>query len=249
MKKTISFLLAVLLLCSVASVPMTALGAKKVKVDALDHVQVFPNNGRKGELRVCYGGFKLDGVQVYRSETGEKGTYKKVGTTRNSTFFVDDQGLKNNKRYFYAVRPFIKKNGKTYFGPFTKADGWTMLTAAYATKLLKTAYRIAAMTSLIIRVGSNVRCRTVWRFPAGNPAARGGSSRSRAARLQPKKRSRNTCTVILPAIESMSWWMRSILNSVESFISSASTIRWIARRCLMKIGSSMSRPRDPSWGL
>ena len=144
MKKTISFLLAVLLLCSVASVPMTALGAKKVKVDALYDVQVFPNNGRKGELRVCYGGFELDGVQVYRSETGEKGTYKKVGTTRNSTFFVDDQGLKNNKRYFYAVRPFIKKNGKTYFGPFTKADGWTMLTAAYATKLLKKAYRVAA---------------------------------------------------------------------------------------------------------
>ena len=143
MKKMISFLLAVLLLCSVVSVPMTAFGARKIEWDFFDP-QVFPNDNRTDELRVYLGSFGWDiKVQVFRSETGEKGSYKRIGTIRKDGYYID-KGLKANTRYYYALRKCETVNGKTYYSKFIKTSAWTMPTVSYANKLLKKAYRVAA---------------------------------------------------------------------------------------------------------
>lgn len=142
MKKTLSFLLAVLLLFGSVSVSLSAFGAKTVKPEK-KYFDVFPNDSKSGELRLYFGTFSEDGIQVFRSETGERGSYKKIATVRTEPYCID-RGLKANTRYYYAIRSFIKTDDKTRFGPFFKNSGWTMPTVSYANKLLKKAYRVAA---------------------------------------------------------------------------------------------------------
>ena len=144
MKKTISFLLALLLLCSAVSVPMSAFGAKRIKWDLFDP-QIFVNDNKPDELRLYlgfYGGQDIK-VQVFRSETGEKGSYKCVGTIRQDGSWID-KGLKKNTRYYYALRQVKTVKGETRYSRYVKVSGWTMPTVAHANKLLKKAYRVAA---------------------------------------------------------------------------------------------------------
>ena len=142
MKKLISFLLALLLLFGAVSVPMTAFGAKRIKWDLFDP-QVFVNDNKTDELRVYLGSYGRDiKVQVFRSETGEKGSYKRVGTIRRDGSWID-KGLKKNTRYYYALRQVKTVKGETRYSRYVKVSGWTMPTVAYANKLLKKAYRVA----------------------------------------------------------------------------------------------------------
>ena len=143
MKKLISFLLAIVLLFGAVSVPMTAFGAKRIKWDLFDP-QLFVNDNKTDELRLYLGSYGRDiKVQVFRSETGEKGSYKRVGTIRQDGSWID-KGLKKNTHYYYALRQVKTVKGETRYSRYVKVSGWTMPTVAYANKLLKKAYRVAA---------------------------------------------------------------------------------------------------------
>ena len=61
----------------------------------IDMVDILQNNG------ISYG--RDIKVQVFRSETGEKGSYKRVGTIRRDGSWID-KGLKKNTHYYYALR-------------------------------------------------------------------------------------------------------------------------------------------------
>jgi len=144
MKKTLSFLLALLLLCGAVSVPMSAFGAKRIKWDLFEPY-VYVNDNKTDELRLYLGSYGKEDikVQVFRSETGKKGSYKRVGTIRRNGTFIDKE-LKKNTRYYYALRQVKTVKGETRYSRYVKVSGWTMPTVGYANKLLKKAYRVAA---------------------------------------------------------------------------------------------------------
>ncbi len=144
MKKAISFLLALLLLCGAVSVPMSAFGAKRIKWDLFEP-QIFVNDNKPDELRLYLGSYGQEDikVQVFRSETGKKGSYKRVGTIRRNGTWID-KGLKKNTHYYYALRQVKTVKGETRYSRYVKVSCWTMPTVAFANKLLKRAYRVAA---------------------------------------------------------------------------------------------------------
>jgi fibronectin type 3 domain-containing protein len=62
---------------------------------------------------------KVDGYQIYQSDS-QFGTYTKVKTiTKNSTTSYTVSGLKNTNRYYFKVRTYKKVNGKVYYGSFS----------------------------------------------------------------------------------------------------------------------------------
>lgn len=57
------------------------------------------------------------GYQVYRSLTGEKGSFEKIAETTDT--FCQDKTAKRNTTYYYSVRVFRKAGGKTYYSGFS----------------------------------------------------------------------------------------------------------------------------------
>ncbi len=142
MKRMISVLLAALILLSCAAVPATA-SAKKDQLEEIYDLYVFvPENKSKTLCLTWYKSeeTKPDGYQIFRSDSGKKGTYEKIATTTEPTY--TDSGLKNQTVYFYAVRAYAKRGGKILYSPIAKRDCCTKLTRSYAAKLLKKGYEI-----------------------------------------------------------------------------------------------------------
>lgn len=60
------------------------------------------------------------GYQIYRS-TGSKGKYKLVGTVKGgSTKTFTDKKLICGKNYYYKIKSYVKSNGKTTYGAYSK---------------------------------------------------------------------------------------------------------------------------------
>ena len=148
MKKTLSALLAMLLLCFVV-LPLTV-SAKVPVVHTPEYLRVMVNRNTSKRLLLDWSGsYSVDyeeipsGYEIYRSETGKSGTYKKIATTRKETY--NDSGLKNGTVYYYKVRGYLKKGDNTFYSKFVIGCGCTKLTNHQATKLLQKAYRMAGM--------------------------------------------------------------------------------------------------------
>lgn len=75
------------------------------------------------------------GYVVSRSTTGKKGSYKKIATVKGKTSFTDSK-LSSSKAYYYAVRPYSVKKGKTTYGSYKYADLSTKPTKAFIKKKL-----------------------------------------------------------------------------------------------------------------
>ncbi len=60
------------------------------------------------------------GYEIYRATT-QNGTYKKIATTKSTTY--TNKGLGRNKGYYYKVRAYRIVNGKTVFGSYSSIVG------------------------------------------------------------------------------------------------------------------------------
>ncbi len=159
-KKILSSLLAVLMLALPQSAAFAAGTASDFKASSAavtpGEISILNLNSESKlhQLTVyiaCSG--KVSGAEIYRSSNGKKGTYQKIALVKNTDTgpFADswsemsyyDKGLKNSKQYFYKARPYLKANGKTYYGSFVSADGFTTLTKSYVSKKLQKAYSVA----------------------------------------------------------------------------------------------------------
>ncbi len=148
MKKMLSALLVALLLFC-AALPLTV-SAKAPVIHTPEYLRVMVNSNASKRLLLDWSGSysaeyeEIPSVfEIYRSETGKSGTYKKIATTKKETY--NDSGLKNGTVYYYKVRGYLKKGDNTYYSKFVKGCGCTKLTNNQATKLLQKAYRMAGM--------------------------------------------------------------------------------------------------------
>lgn len=141
MKRRISFLLALLTLLSCVFVPVSV-SAKKDTPEQIEDLYVFVPDNQAKTLRLTWyeGERKPGGYQIYRSDSGKKGTYQKIATITEPVY--TDSNLKQHTVYYYKVRAFETKGGKTVYGPFAKRDCFTKMTKAYVSKLLKNGYEI-----------------------------------------------------------------------------------------------------------
>lgn len=73
------------------------------------------------------------GYVIFRSTTGKSGSYKKLTTVKGKTNYTDKK-LKSSKTYYYAVRAYRVKNGKTTYGPYKYANLSTRPTNAFIAK-------------------------------------------------------------------------------------------------------------------
>ena len=141
MKRWISVLLVMILLLSSTGIPLFAFAKETLAYEVYDLYVFVPDNKPK---TLCLSWYeeeiKPDGYQIFRSDSGNKGTYRKIATTTGSSY--TDTGLKNQTVYYYAVRAFENKGGKTVYGPFARHECCTRITKTYAAKLLKNAYEI-----------------------------------------------------------------------------------------------------------
>ena len=149
MKRTLSAFLAMLFLLSFMTLPVTVY-AKEPTVYTPDYFRVFvpKNEAKKLQLEWDTRLYSDDEIlptafEVYRSDSGENGTYKKIATTKETEY--TDTGLKNGKVYYYRVRGLVKRGGKIYYNKFSKDNECTKLTNNQTTKLLQKAYRMAGM--------------------------------------------------------------------------------------------------------
>ncbi len=61
--------------------------------------------------------------EVYRS-TSKKGKYKKIATTKKTTY--TDKKLKGKKKYYYKVRVSKKINKKNYYSSYSAVKSVTV---------------------------------------------------------------------------------------------------------------------------
>ena len=142
MKRAISLLLVLVTLLSFAALPAQAASKGKALSELGDIlVQVPDNKAKTLEISWYDYGNQPDGYQVYRSTSGKSGTYQKIATLKKTKY--TDTGLKNQTVYYYAVRAFQTKGGKTIYSPFIKSSNFTKITKAYARKLLMKAYQVS----------------------------------------------------------------------------------------------------------
>ena len=66
------------------------------------------------------------GYQVYRSLTGEKGSFEKIAETTDT--FCQDKTAKRNTTYYYSVRVFRKAGGRTYYSGFSNVKSGKLKT-------------------------------------------------------------------------------------------------------------------------
>ena len=141
MKRFVLFLLSALLVLSVFfAVPCAASADEDDGEDALVTVE---NEGKKTRLLLSWGtNLHGDGVQIYRSETGKKGTFEKIASVRGKSFYRDT-GLKANRIYYYKLRPFSKTSDGYVYGAFVEATGATAVTQSFLKKQLNAAITAA----------------------------------------------------------------------------------------------------------
>ena len=142
MKKSNRVLLISLLLLFVAALAgfscAAASNAKPARVSGLQ----ITTNGKAKTLKLSWNRQgNVKGYQVYRSESGKKGSYNRIAVVKKPVFA--DSGLKHSKTYYYAVRAYAKQNGKNVYGAFSKVNLSTRITKAYARKLLLKSFWVS----------------------------------------------------------------------------------------------------------
>ncbi len=101
------------------------------------------NEGKKTKILLTWDPpLYADGVQLYRSETGKRGSYEKIASLRGKSSYRDS-GLTANQIYYYKLRPFTKTPDGYVFGPFVSATAATALTAGFLKKKLSEAQTAA----------------------------------------------------------------------------------------------------------
>lgn len=141
MKRTLSFVLALILCLSLAAVPqMTGLAASGKAPAKITGLKI-TTAGKSKQLKLTWNQQSgVSGYQIYRSTTGKTGSYQKIATLRGAAKTgYTDTGLKTSKTYFYAVRAFGRADGKTVCGKFAKKNLSTRLTNAYVEKYIRKA--------------------------------------------------------------------------------------------------------------
>ncbi|MBR6314431.1 MAG: M15 family metallopeptidase [Clostridia bacterium] len=141
MKRITILLLTVALLLGVVSVCPFSAGAVAL-ADGESPVTV-SNEGKKTQILLSWSTFfRGDGVQIYRSETGKKGSYQRIASVRGKTSYRDT-GLSANTIYYYKLRGFTKTDDGYAYTPYQKAVGATALTQSFLKKQLSTALTAA----------------------------------------------------------------------------------------------------------
>lgn len=132
---TLALLLGVVSLCSFS-------GGAVLMLDGESPV-IVSNEGKKTRLLLTWSTFfRGDGVQIYRSETGKKGSYQKIASVRGKTFYRDT-GLKTNTIYHYKLRGFTKTDSGYAYTQFQKAVGATAVTQSFLKTQLNAALAAA----------------------------------------------------------------------------------------------------------
>ena len=116
--------------------------AKATRIKKVSHLQITTAKKSKQLVLSWDAQDGVTGYQIFRSTTGKKESYKRIASTLKTKY--TDKGLNNSTVYYYAVRAYIKKNGTTTHGPFTKTDLSTRITKAYARKRFINAFVVGA---------------------------------------------------------------------------------------------------------
>ena len=141
MKRIIILLLTVTLLLGVVSVCPFSAGA--VALADGESPVTLSNEGKKTQVLLSWSTFfRGDGVQIYRSETGKKGSYQRIASVRGKTSYRDT-GLSANTIYYYKLRGFTKTDDGYAYTPYQKAVGATALTQSFLKKQLSAALTAA----------------------------------------------------------------------------------------------------------
>ena len=130
MKKVMSFLLALILCLSLVAVPQAAVSAASAKTPAKVTGLKITTANKSKQLKLTWKQQKgVSGYQVYRGTADKKESYQKIATLKGAArVSYTDTKLKSSKTYFYAVRAYLKANGKVLYGKFAKTNLSTRLT-------------------------------------------------------------------------------------------------------------------------
>ncbi len=146
--------------------------ASAVKATPMYSTTNYANKGLK--IMWTSPNIKVDGYQVYRS-TKKNGTYKKVKTTKSTTYSWTNTGLKVGKKYYYKVRGYKKVNGKTVYTKFSSKGYRYVLKgtdASIASKIVrsdavtaKKAYKVSSGIKVTWSKKTSIKCNRyeVWR--------------------------------------------------------------------------------------
>jgi len=155
-------------------------GSAKIKKVTASQVKATPmyattNYANKG-LKIMWTSpnIKVDGYQVYRS-TKKNGTYKKVKTTKATTYSWTNTGLKVGNRYYYKVRGYKYVDGKLVYTKFS-SEGYRYVLkgtdASIASKIVrsdavtaKKAYKVSSGIKVTWSKKTSIKCNRyeVWR--------------------------------------------------------------------------------------
>lgn len=86
----------------------------------------------------------ISGIEILRSESGKKGSYKKIATVGSNATTYRDKKVKNAKVYYYALRTYKNKGQKKQYGDLVKIYGSTKLTNAYLVKKFNNAFKFCS---------------------------------------------------------------------------------------------------------
>lgn len=139
-RRIVSFLLVCVLLFSAGSlvfaVDSAAPSAARAPVTAT-------NEGKKTKILLSWETpLYADGTQIYRSETGKRGSYEKIASVRGRSYYRDS-GLRANQIYYYKLRSFTKTPDGYVYGAFQSVTAATALTAKFLRQKLNEAQTAA----------------------------------------------------------------------------------------------------------
>ena len=146
MKKTLSLLLALLMLAMIA-LPAAAepddVNGYLNGEDSLAEISSLKisTDGKSKQLTLTWSWVpRTLGFEVWRSTTGKTGSYKRIAEVYESTY--TDTGLKNATTYYYAVRGFAWNGEKTIYSPYAKANLSTRITKSDYLKRFRKTYKV-----------------------------------------------------------------------------------------------------------
>ena len=130
-QRFLSLLFAIVLVCCIF--PFSNAETAAISVDNTMSVSA-TNRGKRTKILLQWIPLAdIDGVQIYRSETGKRGSFQKLVSVRGASFFFDS-GLKSNHIYYYKIRPFTKTSDGYVFGKFSCITASTALTESFLLK-------------------------------------------------------------------------------------------------------------------
>ena len=144
MKRTLTFLLSVVLLCC-TPLPVFAeyeVNPYLVGETSLAKLSSFTvTTGKKTkQLELRWSAVpRAGGYEIFRCTTGKSGSYKKIDEGGYTSF--TDTGLKSGKTYYYAVRAYAWNGERVIYSPFKKASFSTHVSKATAAKRFNAAYK------------------------------------------------------------------------------------------------------------